>query len=322
MPSRTKSSSTAKLAVGIDMGGTTVKYGVVRGHEIIEELEPLPTPAFKGPKPLLKELTVRINELKSKHKGIAAVGMGVPGFADITKGYVHELSNVPGWNRVEVSQILTGGTGLPSFVENDANAMCYAEYLHGAGQGSTNMIAVTLGTGVGGGLVLNGQLYRGSTFGAGEIGQMGIDYQGVTGEHGNIGALEKYVGNREVTALARELYAQARCRVASEDCEPRALSNAARRGDPIAVRVWDIFTTQLAAGLCSCVWLLNPDRIVIGGGIAKAGNIVFAPLKAKMSAQLAKSFRSNLKIVAAKFGNDAGIIGSAAVALDLATRKK
>jgi glucokinase len=319
MPARTTS---PKLAIGIDMGGTTVKYGVVRGHEIIEELEPLPTPAFKGPNPLLKELCARINALKARHKGIAAVGMGVPGFADVTRGYVHELSNVKGWNRVEVSKILGTGTGLPAFVENDANAMCYAEYLHGAGQGATNMIAVTLGTGVGGGLVLNGQLYRGSTFGAGEIGQMGIDYEGVRGEHGNIGALEKYVGNREVATLAALLYAQARCRVSPEDCEPRALSAAARRGDPIAKQVWDIFTTQLAAGLCACVWLLNPDRIVIGGGVSKAGDIVFGPLKKKMAAQLAKSFRSQLKIVPAKFGNDAGIIGSAAVALDLATRRK
>lgn len=319
MPAR---STSPKLAVGIDMGGTTVKYGIVRGHEIIEELEPLPTPAFKGPNPLLKELTARINALKARHKGIAAVGMGVPGFADVTRGYVHELSNVKGWNRVEVSKILGGGTGLPCFVENDANAMCYAEFVHGAGQGATNMIAVTLGTGVGGGLVLNGQLYRGSTFGAGEIGQMGIDYEGAQGEHGNIGALEKYVGNREVAALAALLYTKARCRVSPQDCEPRALSAAARRGDPVAKQVWDIYTTHLAAGLCSCVWLLNPDRIVIGGGVAKAGDIVFGPLKKKMFAQLAKSFRSQLKIVPAKFGNDAGIIGSAAVALDLAAKRK
>ena len=317
MPTRITSSS---LAVGIDMGGTTVKYGVVRGHEIIEELEPLPTPAFKGPKALLKELCVRIQELRQKHKGIAAVGMGVPGFADVTRGYVHELTNVPGWQRVHVSRLLAAGTGLPSFVENDANAMCYAEFLHGAGKGATNMVAVTLGTGVGGGLVLNGGLYRGSTFGAGEIGQMGIDYQGRHGEHGNIGALEKYVGNREVTARARELYAKARCRVAAEDCEPRALSAAARRGDPIALKVWDEFTTHLAAGLCSVVWLLNPDRIVIGGGVARAGKLLFDPLKTKMKAQLAEPFRSKLKVVPARFGNDSGIIGSAAVALDLARK--
>jgi glucokinase len=318
MPSRTTPSS---LSIGIDMGGTTVKYGVVRGHEIIDEREPLPTPAFKGPKPLLKELTVQILALQKKHKGIAAVGMGVPGFADITRGYVHELSNVPGWNRVHAGRILRDGTGLPSFIESDANAMCYAEFVHGAGRGAVNMIGVTLGTGVGGGLVLNRALYRGTNYGAGEIGQMGIHFRGHMGEHGNIGALEKYVGNREVTARARELYAKARCRVASEDCEPRALSAAARRGDPVAIQVWDEFTTNLAAGLSSVVWLLNPDRIVIGGGIARAGSVVFGPLKKKMFAQLAPPFRSKLKIVPAKFGNDAGIIGSAAVALDLAQRK-
>ena len=302
------------------MGGTTVKYGVVRGHEMLDEREPLPTPAFKGPKPLLRELSARIAELQRKHKGIAAIGMGVPGFADITRGYVHELTNVEGWQRVHVAKALTAGTGLPAFVENDANAMCYAEFLHGAGRGAQNMIAVTLGTGVGGGLVLGGQLYRGSTYGAGEIGQMGIDYAGRMGEHGNVGALEKYVGNREVTARARELYAKARCRVAAEDCEPRALSAAARRGDPVALKVWDEFTAHLAAGLSAAVWLLNPDRIVIGGGVARAGKILFDPLQAKLRAQLAESFRKGLKVVPAKFGNDAGMIGSAAVALELAAR--
>lgn len=318
MPSRITPQS---LAVGIDMGGTTVKYGVLRGREILEECEPLPTPAFKGPKPLLRELSARIAGLQRKHKGIAAIGMGVPGFADITRGYVHELTNVEGWQRVHVAKELTAGTGLPAFVENDANAMCYAEFLHGAGRGAVNMIAITLGTGVGGGLVLNRQLYRGSTYGAGEVGQMGIDYAGRMGEHGNIGALEKYVGNREVTARARELYAKARCRVSPEDCEPRALSAAARRGDPIALQVWDEFTTHLAAGLCASIWLLNPDRIVIGGGVARAGKVLFDPLKRKMQAQLAESFRKGLKIVPAKFGNDAGMIGAAAVALELAGKK-
>jgi glucokinase len=318
MPARLSAKS---LCIGIDMGGTTVKYGVVRGCEILEECEPLPTPAFKGPKPLLKELIVRINALRKKHQGIAVVGMGVPGFADITRGYVHELSNVPGWQRVEAGKMLQEGTGLPAFVENDANAMCYAEFLHGAGRGAVNLIAVTLGTGVGGGLVLNGELFRGSNYGAGEIGQMGIHFHGVPGEHGNIGPLEKYVGNREVAALARELYAKAGCRFAPEDCDPRALSAAARRGDPVALKVWDQFTTWLAAGLCSCVWLLNPDRIVIGGGVAKAGDVVFAPLKSKMFAQLAPPFRSHLKVVPARFCNDAGIIGTASVALELARRR-
>ena len=302
------------LAIGIDMGGTTVKYGVVRGHEIIQHCPPLETKDFAGAKELLPRLVEEVNALQKRWR-IRAVGMGVPGFTDIRTGYVHELTNVPGWLRVKAGVILTKGTGLPVTVENDANAMCYAEFAHGAGKGATNMVAVTLGTGVGGGLVIDGQLYRGTAFGAGEIGQMTIDWRGVMGEHGNAGALEKHVGNREVAARAAALYRKAKQPVTAEDCTPKALAAAAKRGDAVALQVWDEFTSQLAAGLSACVWLLNPDRIVIGGGVARAGAVVFGPLRAKMAAQLAEPFRKGLKIVPARFSNDAGIIGAAAVAL-------
>lgn len=302
------------LAIGIDMGGTTVKYGVVRGHEIIHECEALETKQFDGAKGLLPKLIEEINALQ-KQWPIRAVGMGVPGFTDIRTGYVHELTNVPGWLRVKAGVVLTKGTGLPVTVENDANAMCYAEWAHGAGKGAENMIAVTLGTGVGGALVINGQLYRGSAFGAGEIGQMSIDYRGVMGEHGNAGALEKYVGNRETAARAAALYRKAGQKVKAEECPPHVLAAAARKGDPVAMAVWDEFTTRLAAGLSACVWLLNPDRIVVGGGVARAGSIVFEPLRRKIREQVAEPFHKQLKIVPAKFSNDAGIIGAAAVAL-------
>jgi glucokinase len=303
------------------MGGTTVKYGVVRGREVIDQCEPLETPKYKGAVALLTDLVGRINALQKKHPGIKAVGMGVPGFADFTTGFVHELTNVPGWIEVPAGAILRKGTGLPSTIENDANAMCFAEFSHGAGVGATNLVAVTLGTGVGGGLVLDGRLYRGSAFGAGEIGQMGIDYCGHRGEHGNIGALEKYVGNREVAARAAHLYRKAKVKKTAHDCTPRALAAAARQGDAVALQVWDEFTTHLAAGLGACVWLLNPDRIVIGGGVAKAGAIVFGPLRKKLESQLADPFKQKLKIVPAKFGNEAGIIGAAAVALDCLKRR-
>jgi glucokinase len=302
------------LAIGIDMGGTTVKYGVVRGHEVIHECDPLRTSDYAGAKVLLAKLIEEVNVLQKRYR-IRALGMGVPGFTDVRTGYVHELTNVPGWLRVKAGAVLEKGTGLPVTVENDANAMCYAEWAHGAGKGAENMIAVTLGTGVGGALVIGGQLYRGSAFGAGEIGQMSIDYAGRMGEHGNRGALEKYVGNRETRARAVELSREAGRKVAESDCEPHLLAAAARRGDKVALAVWDEFTTQLAAGLSACVWLLNPDRIIIGGGVAKAGTVVFDPLRRKIREQVAEPFRKGLKIVPAKFGNDAGIIGAAGVAL-------
>lgn len=306
------------LSIGIDMGGTSVKYGVVRGHEVIHAGDPIPTAAFRGARALIAEFAKRVAELRELFPDIRAVGAGVPGFVDVERGVVHELTNVPGWVNVPLVKALKDATGLPAFVENDANAMCYAEFVHGAGTGARNLIAVTLGTGVGGGLVLNGQLYRGSTFGAGEIGQMSVNYGGPPWVHGNPGALEGYTGNGPVAARAAALYKKAKVKVTPEQCTPRALAAAAKKGDPVAKQVWDEFTTQLATGLSSVVWLLNPDRIVIGGGVSKAGSLIFTPLKKKMQAQLAKSFTKKLKIVPAYFGNEAGIIGSAALALQAA----
>ena len=310
------SSSTLPLAVGIDFGGTSVKYGVVRGPEILHTGDPIITSDFKGPKALIAEMTRRVHQLRGEFPGIEAVGIGVPGFVDVQRGVVHELTNVPGWKEVPVRNMLTESTGLPCFAENDANAMCFAEFVHGAGQGARNLIAITLGTGVGGGLVLDGRLYRGSSFGAGEVGQMSIDWRGKEFVHGNVGALESYTGIGPLTKRATTLYKKAKIKKAEDELSPRGLAAAVKQKDPVAMQVWDEFTSQLATGLVNAVWLLNPDRIVIGGGIAKAGKLIFDPLWKKMKKQLADSFIRQLKVVPAHFGNDAGIIGSAAVAME------
>ena len=141
------SSSELPLAIGIDMGGTSVKYGVVRGAELLRSGEPIITGDFKGPQALIGEMTRRVGELREEFPSIEAVGIGVPGFVDVQRGVVHELTNVPGWKEVALRNLLTAATGLPCFAENDANAMCYAEFVHGAGKGARNMIAITLGTG-------------------------------------------------------------------------------------------------------------------------------------------------------------------------------
>lgn len=310
------SSSTLPLAVGIDFGGTSVKYGVVRGPEILHTGDPIITSDFKGPKALIAEMTRRVHQLRGEFPGIEAVGIGVPGFVDVQRGVVHELTNVPGWKEVPVRNMLTESTGLPCFAENDANAMCFAEFVHGAGQGARNLIAITLGTGVGGGLVLDGRLYRGSSFGAGEVGQMSIDWRGKEFVHGNVGALESYTGIGPLTKRATTLYKKAKIKKTEDELSPRGLAAAVKQKDPVAMQVWDEFTSQLATGLVNAVWLLNPDRIVIGGGIAKAGKLIFDPLWKKMKKQLADSFIRQLKVVPAHFGNDAGIIGSAAVAME------
>ena len=147
---------------------------------------------------------------------------------------------------------------------------------------------------------------------------MSIDWQGKEFVHGNLGALESYTGIGPLSQRAAALYKRAQVKKSPDELTPKALAAAVKLKDPVAMQVWDEFSSQLSTGLVNAVWLLNPDRIVIGGGIAKAGKLIFDPLWKKMKQQLASSFTKNLKVVPAHFGNDAGIIGSAAVAMEAA----
>ena len=304
------------ISIGIDFGGTSVKIGLCRGPEMLDKLDPIPTEEYPGSEKLIAAMAEGVSKLKSQHKGITAVGVGIPGFVDWETGRIHELTNVPGWVDVPLRETLSEATGLPVTADNDANCMTYAEFSHGAGQGTTNMIAVTLGTGVGGGIIINGDLFRGSLFGAGEIGQMSVSYKSSRpGSYGNTGALEEYIGNNEIAARAKYLYQLAAREVPASDCTPHALSLAAASGDETALRVWDEVSTVLACGLSNCAWLLNPEAIIIGGGVAKAGDLLFGPLRQKIRNQLAETFSRQLRVEPAKFSNDAGIVGSAAMAV-------
>jgi glucokinase len=302
-------------AIGIDLGGTSAKIGVVENAQVIHREAPVITKDHTSVEALMSALTERINHLKKQFPHITSVGFGVPGFVDAETGLVHELTNIPGWHDVYVGRLISEKTGLPCVADNDANCMGLAELHHGAGRNFKNFIAITLGTGVGGAVIIDRRLFRGSRSGAGEVGQMSIHYAGVSAPHGNTGALERYVGNKQVAERAQALYAAAGSERPLSECSPALLAQRAPTGDEIAIRVWDEFTTQLACALANCAWLLNPDAFVIGGGIAAAGDIIFGPLRKKMEAQLATTFKEHLQIVPAHFGNDAGLIGAACLAI-------
>ena len=309
------------VAIGIDFGGTTVKSGVVADGRIVTRGKPLQTQDFAGPDPLLAAIRALIEELRKQHPEVSAVGAGLPGIIDSLGGRVWQLSNVAGWENVALRALLKEWTGLPVAIDNDANAMAYAEWLFGAGREGVNVVCVTLGTGVGGGLILDRKLYRGSRLGAGEIGQMTTDPRGVPGQYGNFGALEKYVGNLQIAERAQELYGDVGLTKTLEECSPLALENAARAGDAIAARVWEEIGFAIGITLCDIVWLLNPDRIVIGGGVGRAGEYVFGPIRRVLAERTMKVFNEGLTILPAELGNDAGVIGSAALAFEEAARR-
>jgi glucokinase len=179
-----------------------------------------------------------------------------------------------------------------------------------------HLVALTLGTGVGGGIVVDGRMVRGSNFVAGELGQTSIDFRGPDGAYGNRGSLEDYVGNQQITDLAYTAYSEAGISHEKSECEPAQLSILAQQGDEIALGIWDKVAKMLSTSLMNCCWLLNPEAIIIGGGVAKAGSFLFDPLERHLRAQLSPAFKENLRLLPARFGNEAGMVGAATLALE------
>ncbi len=305
-----------KRALGIDFGGTSVKFGVVEGKEVIDHADSIDTQEFTSRKELILEIEHRIKTIRRQHPDLVAVGVGVPGFVDFSTGTIANLTNVAGWQNVPLKEILEKKIGLPVVVENDANAMAYAEWKLGAGKGYEHLIALTLGTGVGGGIIANNQMIRGANSGAGELGQTSINYRERVGAYGNPGALEDYIGNREIAQEAIRFYKNHGINKTAAELTPADLSKLAEMNDQISLEVWGWVTDKLACALMNCCYLLNPEAIIIGGGIAKAGNLILEPLREKLKKSLSPTFIDDLKILPAHFGNEAGMIGCAHLAME------
>ncbi|MEY2600324.1 MAG: hypothetical protein RLZZ142_2583 [Verrucomicrobiota bacterium] len=309
--------SSLPLAIGIDFGGTSIKSALVRGPQLLRQAPPI-NPQNASARQTLDAISEAISELCSDLPSHVPIGIGLPGLVDSTHGVVHGLSNVEGWEDVPVRQFLADRFDVPVILENDANAMAYGEWRYGAAQHARSAICITLGTGVGGALILDGHLYRGARLAAGELGHVSIDHHGKPGPYGNRGGLEEYVGNAEITARAQAAYDAACTPPPAVPCTPEILAMAAHRECPIALALWEEIASEIGAALASAVWLLNPEIIVIGGGVAKAGDPLFGPLRDTVRQRTSKVLHEELRIVPALLGNHAGAIGCAALALDAA----
>src|SRR5208283_2612241 len=303
-------------AIGFDMGATSTKTGVVNNGKILTRGYVIETRQDGNTAALIDSFIHEIQRLQQIHPEVEAVGFGVPGIINPVQGAVVNLTIVKGWSNIPLRSIIMERTRLIGNLENDAKAMAYAEWKHGAGQSVPNVVCVTLGTAVGGAMILNGRLYRGATWVAGEIGQTSIDYKGVDFVYGNKGALEAYVGHRQISARAKEIYAEAGKTLSDEDAHLEKLTKAADEGDEIADRVWADIGLKIGVGLTNVIWLVNPDRIVIGGGVANAGDRLFGYIRETIRTRCEKTFWEKLEIVPATLHNDAGIIGPATLAVE------
>ena len=306
-----------ETSIGVDMGGTSIKFAVVRGEKIIAKGEPVQTKECGSPEAVIAAVGERLRALREQYPDVRAVGMGLPGFVNHAAGVVDSLTNVPGWYDVPIRRILEEESGLPAAVENDANCMALAEWKLGAGRGMQDIVCLTLGTGVGAGIIAQGQLLRGHLGAAGELGQVGIDYRGRIGHYGNRGAVEDYIGNGELALEAQMRYAtELGVHKPIDELTPIHLEDAAKGGCPVALGIWDDAARKLSACLLACHYILNPQAFIIGGGIAKAGELLFDSLRGYLKAQIYPAHYEKLQILPAQFGGEAGIIGAALLALE------
>ncbi len=312
-----------KYYIGVDIGATNIKIGLLDANFKILRKKKLYTPTFSNKEDLIEALVENITLFKKSSKcKIKGVGIGLPGLVNPEKGLVYRLVNISGWNNVYLKKILESRIGLPVFLDNDVNVMTLAEVRCGCARGAKNVVCITLGTGVGGGIVIEGKLYRGATFSAGEIGHIPLNEEGPLCNCGGKGCLERYVGNKYIVAGAVDKIKKAPLPTKIPDLvnndltklTPEILSKACRKGDLMAKEIWQNIARHIGICLAGVVNLLNPEMIVIGGGVAEAGEILFKTIEKTVKERALDLPARTVKIVAAKLKENSGLIGAAVLA--------
>jgi glucokinase len=297
-----------KYVVGVDVGGTNIKLGVVgpSGQVIVKNsfaTKPYALSRIKLISALSREIEASIIAAGLNKKQIAGVGIGLPGLVDYEKGIVRFLPNIPGWRGVHLKSILQKRVKLPVFVDNDVKIITLAESKFGAGRGVRNLVCLTLGTGVGAALILNGQLYRGEDNAAGELGHMPLNEHGPQCNCGGFGCFETYVGNRALFALASRV-------MGTPGMTTQKMFTLAKKGNKKALLFWKKAAEHIGNGLVGIVNLLNPRLIIIGGGISHNEKFLFKAITEIIRRRAMSLQGSAFKIKRAEFKDDAGIIGA------------
>lgn len=295
-----------KFIIAIDLGGTNLKIALLNSRYKIIAKELLSTKKFTK-STLIQAIIKSVNKILEEHgiarKSLLGVGLGVPGPINFKKGIIYFMPNISGWHNVPLRAILRKRLALAVFMDNDANLMSLAEYRLGAAKGAENAVCLTLGTGVGGGVIINRQLYRGSGSVAGEIGHIPVNLTGPRCNCGGRACLEAYIGNSKIEKVAERIF--------KEKINLAQLSALARKNNRKAIKVWDEVGSILGSALVGVINLLNPDCIVIGGGVAGAGRVLFNKIREIIRGQAMPIHRRAVKVHRAKLGADAGLIGAA-----------
>lgn len=312
----------SRWIAGVDIGGTNLRVGMVPfvGAPPVAVVSG-PTRSHRGPAHVVARIVAMIRESMGEvgPDAVVGVGIGAPGPLDRHTGVVLETPNL-GWRNVPLRDMVAHETGLPVVLDNDANCATFGEWWLGAGRRFDRLIGLTLGTGIGGGIVLAGEVYRGASDSAGEVGHMSVDFDGRLCACGSRGCVEAYASGSAIAARALEGIADGArsalgARVVSDPdgVTAEAVCRAAEAGDDYAILVLDETARILAVAVANLVNLFNPDAVVIGGGVAAAGDLLFQPLRDEVDRRTFRSARSACRIMPAALPDIAGVIGAAGV---------
>lgn len=311
--------------IGIDLGGTSLAAGIVGEDGRIVASDGVPT-GEHTPAAIAASAAEMIRRLLVKtgisEDEISVIGVGVPGTANRKTGELEYANNL-GMENVRFGDYLRPYfPGIVIALENDANAAAYAEYLFGAGRGYGTMIMITLGTGIGAGIIIDGKLFEGVNYAAGELGHTVIETDGLPCNCGRRGCLERYASTSALIEQARDAMASDRTSLLwslaggdSENLNGKLFFEAVRRSDVTALRTLDRYAEYLSVGIINVINFIQPELIVIGGGISREGEVLLAPVRRRLSSKsYSRISKDQTVLKTAELGNDAGIIGAAFLA--------
>jgi glucokinase len=313
-----------KKYIGCDLGGTNLRAAIVdvENASVLYQMS-IPTLAREGHDAVMRrmgDLFLQVIEKAGlKKEEIGGVGIGVPGVLDLEKGETLFLPNLPGtWPHVPLRDTITKLTGLPTSILNDVRSITYGEWRFGAGQGVDTVAVFAIGTGVGGGLVVNGQLHLGVGGTGGEIGHTTIDFNGPRCGCGNYGCLEAYASAPAISAMGMKAVSQGLTTRISELCEydlnritPELIAKAALAGDETAKDIYEragFYIGIAAANICAAI---GPRRIIIGGGVSQAGDLLLNPIRRTVRERVTIMPIDQVEVVQSQLGDNAGVIGVA-----------
>lgn len=311
------------LVIGFDLGGTNMAAGIVDGHLTVLDSIELSTPTHSQGELLAGMLSI-VRDLSSRAPGpVAAIGFGIPSMIDQTRGRAVMSVNIPLAN-FDFVDYMRDKLGLPVFIDNDANLAALAEVRAGAAKDAREAIMITLGTGIGGGIIIDGHVYRGATGSAAELGHIVIDVNGprCQGACENHGCFETMASGTALKRYAAEAAgkhpgsALGRAAADGKDLDGPLVSRLAREDDAAALSVYEKIGFYTGVGMTSLVNIFNPEFFIIGGGLMQAGNLIMEPARNILLKRGLRPNRDLVKVVPAAFGPDAGMIGAACLALD------